>query len=89
MKAEEMKVGDKVRIKDSDTCSRVFYFYNEGEMAGFCGQIGTIVDIVQTTMEEYPDGKKYFLDISNISYSYMWNNLCLEKEKIGTLMPTE
>ena len=64
------KIGDKVIVKNKHICELVFPLFNKREMSKFCGRKAKITDIV---------GDEIYLDISCTTYSYFWNDKCLEK----------
>lgn len=90
-----MKVGDRVRIKSDEYCSKNFANYNSYIMSKFCNKIGTIIKTYYSNdANAYPDGIQYEIDISSSEWvrnkygiRFVWNSLCLEK--YNTLMDTE
>lgn len=90
-----MNVGDRVRIKSNEYCSKNFANYNGYRMSKFCNKVGTIIrTYYKGDAGDYPDGIAYEIDISSkdeiynkYGITFVWNNLCLEK--YNTLMETE
>lgn len=90
-----MKVGDRVRIKSDEHCSKNFANYNSYRMSKFCNKVGTIIGkYYSNDSNAYPDGIAYEIDISSseevcnkYGIKFVWNSLCLEKH--NTLMDTE
>ena len=64
------KIGDKVIVKNKHICELVFPLFNKREMSKFCGRKAKIIDICDDEI---------YLDISCTTYSYFWNDKCLEK----------